>query len=173
MNVLENYYKKIIRYDLINKFFYRNLNDIPELKKIILNFSTQNIAASFLILELITGKQGTITKSKRTNILLKIRKGNPIGCIIILKKTSMYCFFWKLLTEVFPNSKDFKKINVSRKLSGKNLSLILADLIYFKELEKQFYLFKDLPPLNITFVINSKIPKEIVFLLHSFKIPLF
>lgn len=84
MNVLGNYYRKIIKHDLINKFFYCNLKNIPELKKIILNFGCRsfvikNIAASLLALKLITTKQGTIIKAKRANILLKVRKGNPVG----------------------------------------------------------------------------------------------
>lgn len=83
MNILEYYYKKIIVYDLINKFSYNNLKKVPELKKIILNFGCKNfeiknIASSLLSLELITAKRGTITKSKQANILLKIRKGTRI-----------------------------------------------------------------------------------------------
>ena len=178
MNILENYYKKVIRQDLINKFFYCSLNEIPELKKIILNFGCQNlaiknIAASLLALELITGKQGIVTKSKRVNILLKIRKGNPVGCMVILKKTSMYCFFLKLLTQVFPSLKDFRRISVSKNLNCKSFSLTLTDLINFKELGKQFYLFKDLPPLNIVFITNINTRKELMFLLNSFKVPLY
>jgi hypothetical protein len=48
----------------------------------------------------------------------------------------------------------------------------LKDLISFKELEKQFYLFSNLPPLNITFVTNTKTRKELLYLLNAFKLPL-
>jgi len=176
MNLLENYYKQVIKYDLINKFFYSQVRDIPELKKIILNFGCKNfeiksIAASLLSLELVTTKQGTITKSKRANILLKIRKGYPVGCIVVLTKGKMYHFFFKLLTEVFPNLKDFKEINASKNLKNKSFSLTLFDLINFKELEKQFYLFTNLPPLNIILVTNTKTRKELIYLLNSFKMP--
>jgi large subunit ribosomal protein L5 len=176
MNPLENYYKKVIRYDLINKFFYSNLGDIPELKKIIINFGCKSfeiksLASCLLALELITTKKGTITKAKKANILLKIRKGHPAGCIVVLKKVKMYHFFFKLLTEVFPNLKDFKGIKVSKKLKSTSFSLTLIDLINFKELEKQFYLFTNLPPLNIILVTNTKTPKELLYLLNSFKIP--
>lgn len=176
MNLLENYYKKVIKYDLINKFFYNNLNDIPELKKIILNsgcksFEIKSVAAALLSLELITTKQGSITKSKRAIILLKIRKGYPVGCMVVLTNTKMYQFFFKLLTEVFPNLKDFKGINISKKLGQKSFSFTLTDLINFKELEKQFYLFTNLPPLNIVFVTNTKTRKELIYLLKSFKLP--
>lgn len=176
MNLLENYYKQVIKYDLINKFFYNRLKDIPELKKIILNFGCKSaeirsIASSVFALELITTKQVTITKSKRANILLKIRKGNPVGCTVILTKKKMYQFFFKLLTDVFPYLKDFRGINISKNLKNKSLSLTLSDLIYFKELEKQFYLFTNLPPLNITLVTNAKTREELLYLLNSFKMP--
>lgn len=89
MTLIDNYYKKIIQYDLINKFFYYDLNKIPKLEKIILNFGVQeglvlkNVAASFLALELITNKQSIITKPKQTNMLLKVKKGTPVGCLLI------------------------------------------------------------------------------------------
>jgi large subunit ribosomal protein L5 len=176
MNLLENYYKKVIRYDLINKFFYHNLSDIPELKKIILNFGCKSfvikdIAASLVALELITTKQGTITKARRPNVLLKVRKGHPVGCIVVLTKTKMYDFFLKLLAQVFQNLKDFKGIKVSKKLKDKSFSLTLMDLINFEELEQQFYLFTNLPPLNIILITNAKSKKELVYLLNSFKTP--
>jgi large subunit ribosomal protein L5 len=177
MNLLENYYKKVIRHDLINKFFYKHVREIPQLKKIILNFGCKsleikNIAASLLSLELIAVQQGALTKSKRANILLKIRKGNPVGCTVVLKKDKMYNFLLKLLIDVFPNLRDFKGINVAKKLSNTSFSFTLKDLISFKELEKQFYLFSSLPPLNITFVTNTKTVEELLYLLNSFKIPL-
>ena len=176
MNPLESYYRKVIKYDLINKFSYNYIGDIPELKKIILNFGCKSfeiksITAALFSLELITTKKGTVIKSKRVNILLKIRKGYPVGCMVILTKAEMYQFFFKLLTEVFSNLKDFKGVNVSKKLGNKSFSLTLMDLICFKDLEKQFYLFTNLPPLNIILVTNTKTRKELIYLLNSFKMP--
>ena len=177
MTILENYYKKVIQYDLINKFSYSHVNEIPQLKKIILNFGCKNfdiksIASALLSLELVTMKQGSLVKSKRSNLLLKIRKGNPVGCIVVLENDKMYDFLSKLLSDVFPSLKDFKGINVSKNLGITSFSFTLKDLISFKELEKQFYLFINLPPLNVTFITNTKSQKELIFLLHSFKLPL-
>lgn len=177
MNVLENYYKKIIRRDLINKFSYTHLNEIPQLKKIILNFGCNNsdiksIASALLSLELITTQRGSLVKSKRSNVLLKIRKGNPVGCIVVLRKTKMYHFLFKLLSEVFPNLKSFTGISISKRLGKTSFSFTLKDLINFKELEKQFYLFINLPPLNITLITNTKTKKELLYLLQSFKLAL-
>ena len=175
MNIIENYYKNVIRYDLINKFFYTHVEEIPKLKKIILNFGCKSdeiklIASSLFSLELITSKRGYITKSKRANILLKIRKGSPVGCVVVLEKTKMYHFFSKLLSEVFPNLKDFRGFSISKKTGKSTFSFTLKDLIAFKELEKQFYLFTNLPPLNIVLITNSKTKEELLYLLNSLKL---
>ena len=177
MNILEKFYRKVIRYDLVNKFSYTKVEEIPKLKKIVLNFGCKNfelknIASALLSLELITTKRGSLTRAKRSNILLKIREGYPVGCVVILKKTKMYDFFLKLLVQVFPNLKVFEGISTSKKSEKISFSFTLKDLISFKELEKQFYLFSKLPPLNITIFSNAKTKKEMLYLMQSFKLPL-
>ena len=84
----------------------------------------------------------------------------------------MYNFLLKLLVDVFPNLRDFKGFTIAKKLNTPSFSFTLKDLISFNELEKQFYLFSNLPPLNVTFVTNSQTKKELLYLLKSFKLPL-
>jgi ribosomal protein L5 len=100
MNILENYYKKVIRYDLINKFFITVLQDITELKKNCFKFW---ICKSFEIRKFSCftffridnwSKRGVITTAKRANIsYLKFEKGNPVGCKVVLKKNAVCIFF--------------------------------------------------------------------------------
>ena len=125
MYFLKNYYQNIIQYDLINKFQYKNTKNLPQLQKIVLNFGYKNpniniLASSLLALELIASKRGTITTSKDSHILLKIRKGNPVGCKVILKKTLMYNFFAKLLIDIFPQVKEFKEFRFNKETAQKN-----------------------------------------------------
>lgn len=175
MSTLQHYYKKIIKRDLINKFSYTYLEEIPQLKKIILNFGCKNsdirsIASVFLCLELITAEKSFVARSKRANVLLKIRKGNPVGCMAVLRDEKMYHFLFKLLSEVLPNLKSFAGLDVSKRLGKKSFSFTLKDLIHFKELEKQFYLFINVPPLNITLITTTKTKEELLYLLQSFKL---
>lgn len=179
MNILSAYYEKIIKYDLINKFSYNDVAELPKLKKIILNFGCKSseikdLAASLLALELVTTKRGIFTISRRANILLKVRKGYPVGCLIVLEKNDMYRFFLKLLNEVFPTLKEFKGIRLikNRKLEKTSFSFTLKELISFKELGTYFYLFNKLPPLNITLITNTKTQKELLYLVTSFKLPI-
>nr|QYJ09259.1 ribosomal protein L5 [Pleurosigma sp. mgcode 4] len=177
MHFLEYYYKSVIKYDLINKFFYKNTNELPEIKKIILNFGSKNtkiktFAASLLALELITNKKGIVTKTKKPNLFLKIQKGKPAGCKVILKKALMYNFLSKILIEITPNIKKFLIFKKKYK-NFNNFSLNLDNKkLIFSELKEHYHLSKTLSYLNITIVTNAQTKKELFFLLKSFNLPL-
>lgn len=166
---------KTIKYDLVNTFFYQNVKEISKLKKIILNFGYKKsnfkyLISSLLALEFISSKKGEITKSKRLNIFLKIKKGNPVGCKIILKKNTMHLFYIKLRTSIFPKLKQPHTSQLQRDLKLiKSISFQLKNPLLFRELENQFQFFKDIPRLDITLLTNSKSRKELFFLLKSIK----
>jgi ribosomal protein L5 len=68
---LDYYTNYKTNYDLIDKFFLKSVFEMPKLKKIILNMGQtdckkESILSVILALELITGQQGSPTKSKKT-----------------------------------------------------------------------------------------------------------
>ena len=70
MYILEFYYNHIIKHDLLNKFKYSNIKNIPKITKIVLNFGCtnyriKNIASASLVLELLSNKPEIITKTKK------------------------------------------------------------------------------------------------------------
>lgn len=175
MVFFETYAHKIIPYDLINTFFYTNLIEIPILKKIILNFGFQKsnfkyLVSSLLALEFLTAKKGKITTSRHLNVFLKIKKGNPVGCKIILKKSTMYFFYLKLITSIFSK---IKKSQTYRfywdQKTKKSASFQIKNPLLFTELENQFQFFKNIPRLDITLLTNTSSQKELYFLLKSIK----
>jgi len=110
MFFFQTYFHQIIKYDLINTFFYPSLLEIPKLKKIILNFGYRKsnlkyLVSGLLALEFISYKKGKITKSKHLNVFLKIKKGNPVGCKVVLRKSTMHFFYLKLLTSILSKTK--------------------------------------------------------------------
>lgn len=179
MNFISHFYKRTLKYDLINKFSYQNTKKLPKLKKITLNFGcntndTKKLAGSLLSLQLIANQKGVFTTTKKSNVSLKIRKGNPVGCKITLRKHSMFDFFEKMLVTVIPTIKNFNGFKIHQKTTFKKLILIskITNIFNFKELEKNYFLFNNnLPELTITFVINLNINKEIFFIIKSLQIP--
>jgi large subunit ribosomal protein L5 len=180
MYLINYYYKLIIKHDLVNKFLYKNINELPKLKKINLNFyydnknfNLKNLGLSMLALELITNQKGKLTHLKNPKLSIKIRKGHPVGCKITLEKKSMYEFFFNLLTNILPKIKNFSAVKIKHNHHQvKTVSFKITNISITKELEKHHNLFKGLPKLGITFVTNTKNQKELFFLLVSHKLPL-
>lgn len=176
MHFLNYFSKKTLKFDLINKFYYKNLKKLPKLRKIVLNFSCKTaelklIATNLLALELITNQKGILTVSKRPNLLLKIRKGSPTGSKLTLRKTLLLNFFFKSLNEVFPNMKNFDGITIHQKMEKTVISFVIKDTLNFSELNEHYYLFNNLPALNLTFIANVDTKEEMLFLLKSLQFP--
>lgn len=176
MNYIETFYNNIVTYSLLNKFNYKKNKTIPKLKKMILTFNCKDsdlkkLASSLLALELISTKRGRLTTAKKSNALLKIRKGNPVGCKVILQKKLMYNFLNKLLIEIMPKMKNLKDFVIETNEKEQNtFSYTLKNNIIFFEFESNYYLFNNLPYLQITFITNAKTKNELLFLTNSIKL---
>jgi large subunit ribosomal protein L5 len=177
MHFLKYFHNKTLKFDLINKFYYTDLKKLPKLKKVVINSSCKTaelktLATNLLALELITNQRGILTVSKRPNLLLKIRKGDPTGCKLTLKKPSMLNFFSKSLNEVFPKIKNFNGITISKKIEKGSCSFVIKDILHFTELSEHYSLFNGLSKFDLSFVTTVKTQKEMLFFLKSLQLPI-
>jgi large subunit ribosomal protein L5 len=175
MHYLEDFYTKNFKYDLINKFFYTNIKKLPKLKKIVLNFGckTTNIktlATNLLALELISSKKGSLRTAKQPNLVIKIKKGNPTGCILTLNNNSKVNFIARILIETLTKIKQLDGLKL--KNEKRCLSYTIKNSFSFTCLEKHYYLFNHLSNLNITIITNSCKKEETLFILKSLQLPL-
>jgi len=175
MFFLDAYFYNIVKYDLVNIFFYQKVEHIPKFKKIILNFGYQkssfkHLISGLLALEFLSSKKSRLTKSKYLNVFLKIKKGSPVGCKIVLRKHAMYFFYLKLITSIFPKIKYFQPAHSKQNLKSiKSISIQLKNPLIFKELENHYQFFKDIPKLDITLVTTAKSQNELFFIFKSIK----
>lgn len=173
MKFLNFYNENIVKYDLINKFNFTNINNIPKFQKITLSFNFNKydfklLVSALIALEIISLQKCNLLKSKTSNISLKIRKGNPIGCKVTLRKINMQLFFFKLLNNISLLKKN--KLTMFKNLNINNITLKLNNTLMFTELEKNYQFFKKLPGLNLTISVNSSTNNFILFLLKSYKL---
>lgn len=175
MFFFEQYFYTVVYFDFINTFFYRDIKQIPKLKKIILNFGHQKanlkfIIAGLLALEILSFKKSKLTESKRLNVFLKIKKGNPVGCKVVLYKHMMYLFYFKLATIIFPKIQNFQAdFNKHFLKSISSISITIKNPLLFAELESQYQFFKNLPSLNVTLVTSSRSNNELLSFSRSIK----
>lgn len=175
MHYLKNYYNKTLKYELINKFYYSKLNKLPKIKKIILSFNCRtneikSISSSLLALEMLSFQKGVLTKAKKTNLSIRIRKGSPIGCKLNLTKKSFLQFLTKSSLEIFPNTKNFKELPIKQNKSS--FSYKLKNLFNSSNLEDHYSLFNNLSDLNINLITDNNKTKELLFIIQALKIPI-
>jgi len=178
MQIFESHYNHIIKYDLLTKFNYKSIYSIPKLKRIVLSFGIKEVNFKLLLptliaLELVSAQKGVLSKSNKSNITLKIRKGAPVGCKVTLSKTNMYTFFSKIIIMIFPKIKQFEGTVLKKQTEQpKSFSFFFSDVLVFSELESQHEFFKNAPKLDVSIVTNCQAVEELKFLLTSFRFPI-
>ena len=94
---------------LREEFGYKNVMEIPQIKKIVLNMGLGEAVQNPKIVEgaaeeltRIAGQKAVITKAKKSIATFKLRVGMPIGCCVTLRGDKMYDFFSKLVNIALP-----------------------------------------------------------------------
>jgi len=174
MHSFEYYYDNIIKYELLTKFNYKNLNQIPNIKSIHLNFGIKQVELKILLpclisLQLITLQTPFITQSNKHNMSLKIRKGDPVGCKIILRKKILHSFISKLILIVLPKIDNFEGF---RAKINNCFAFHIKDILIFSEIANHYTLFERMPILDISFKTNSQTRNELKALLSAYKFPI-
>jgi large subunit ribosomal protein L5 len=175
----KHHYKNIIKHDLLLKYYYKHIYKIPELKKVVLNFTTKDISSliSLLkiinILELISLNTAVVVCSKKDNISLKFRKGTIVGCKITLRNNLMYSFLFKLILLILPKVRRFEELkSVATKIYSKSFLFSIKNVFIFYILNNQYGFFVNLPKLHVTLISNCVDEVEIKSLLTSYKLPI-
>lgn len=155
--MIKNYYENIILYDFLIKIPLKNIFQKLKITKIYLNIGFKNniLEKKFLIniivfLKLISNQKIKITKSKKNNIFLKIKKNSIVGCKITLRKNNIYFFLQKLIIFIIPEINNIKISLIKKNI----LNFQIKNISNFIEFKKEFYIFKKIPPIDISIHTN-------------------
>jgi len=96
---LQDFYREKVVPDLIKKFGYKTVMQVPRLTKITLNMGVGEATADKKILDnavgdltKIAGQKPVITKAKKSIATFKVRKDYPVGCMVTLRGKRMFEF---------------------------------------------------------------------------------
>ncbi|MEW5744725.1 MAG: 50S ribosomal protein L5 [Nitrospirota bacterium] len=127
---------------LMKEFSYKNIMQVPKLKKIIVHVTlgeaTQNIKlldAAEKELAAVTGQKPLVTKSKKAIAGFKLKQGVPLGCKVTLRGERMYEFLDRLISLALPRIRDFRGLS-TRSFDGRgNYSFGLKEQYIFPEID--------------------------------------
>ena len=173
---LKQEYKDKIIPALTEEFGYKNVMQVPKLKKIVISKGVGAAVADKKLIDhaveevtKITGQKAIATISKKDVASFKLRKGMPIGVKVTLRGEQMYEFLDRLVTSALPRVRDFNGIKATGFDGRGNYSLGVTEQIIFPEIDIDK--INKISGMDITFVTSADTDKEAKSLLTELGLP--
>jgi len=170
------HYREKVVPDLMQKFGYKTVMQVPRIRKITLNMGVGEATSDKKMLDnavadlaKIAGQKPVLTKARRSIANFKVRAGFPIGCMVTLRGARMYEFLDRLVNIAIPRIRDFRGVS-NRAFDGRgNYSLGVREQIIFPEID--YDKIDALRGMNIAITTTAKTNDEARALLAAFRFP--
>ncbi len=141
MASLKERYEKEVVPALMKEFGYKNVMQVPRIRKVVINVglgealdNPKALEAAAHDIAQITGQRPVITKARRSVAAFKLREGRAIGIKVTLRRDRMWAFLDRLMNVALPRTRDFR--GVPDKLDGRgNYTLGLREQLLFPEID--------------------------------------
>ncbi|MGE5452787.1 MAG: 50S ribosomal protein L5 [Acidobacteriota bacterium] len=173
---LQQFYREKVVPDLMAKFGYKSIMEVPRLTKITLNMGVSEAVSDKKVMDhavgdltKIAGQKPVVTMSRKPIAGFKIRENMPIGCMVTLRGATMFEFLDRFVTISLPRVRDFRGIS-GRSFDGRgNYNVGVKEQIIFPEIE--YDKIDAIRGLNISITTTAKTDDEAKALLAAFKFP--
>lgn len=169
-------YKNEVAKQLMEKFGYNNVMQIPKLDKIVINMGLGSgkdnpkvIKAAVDELATITGQAPVVTKAKKSVANFKVREGMSVGAKVTLRGERMYEFLDRFVTISLPRVRDFRGVNPNSFDGRGNYTLGIKEQLIFPEINIDQV--ETVRGMDITFVTTAATDEEARELLKLMGMP--
>ena len=177
MSRLQDYYRKEVISQLMERLKLTNPMAVPRISKITLNMGVGAALTDRKVLEhamsdmsRIAGQKPILCNARTSVATFKVRAGFPIGCKVTLRRERMYEFLDRLISVAIPRIRDFRGLS-GRSFDGRgNFSMGVSEQIIFPEID--YDQIDTIRGLDITITTTAKNNQEGRALLESFSFPL-
>ncbi len=174
---LQNFYRETVVKELMAKFQYGSVMEVPRITKVTVNMGLGKALGDKKILENavselseITGQKPVVTKARKSIAAFKVREGWPVGAKVTLRRERMYEFLDRLINIALPRVRDFRGVN-GRAFDGQgNYTLGVKEQIIFPEIE--YDKIDAIRGMDICISTTAKTDEEGRALLQAFRFPL-
>lgn len=176
MQRLKSFYLKEVIPNLQTQFGYTNVNQIPKIKKIIINRGFDESCQNSKILEIllnelnmISGQRPVVAVAKKAIASFKVKENMPVGMFLTLRGEKMYSFLDRLVNLALPRIRDFQGLSPKSFDNKGNYTIGLSEQLMFPEVD--FDKIVKVQGMDITIVTTAKNNKEAYFLLKQLGMP--
>ncbi len=162
---LKELYVKEVAPQMMKKFGYKSVMQIPKIDKIVINVACGEAIANSKVLDAvvadlraITGQQPVLCKAKKSVANFKLREGMIIGAKVTLRGEKMYEFIDRFFNLALPRVRDFRGINPNAFDGRGNYSVGIKEQLIFPEIE--YDKIDKVRGMDICFVTTAKTDEE-------------
>jgi len=173
---LKAVYKDQIRAAMKEEFGYKNVMQIPQLDKIVLNMGigeavkdSKKIKSAQADLTAIAGQKAVITKARNSIAGFRVREEMPLGVKVTLRGARMYEFLDRLITIALPRVRDFRGVKGSSFDGRGNYAMGIKEHIVFPEIN--FDQIDEVWGMDVIICTTAKTDAEAKALLKAFNMP--
>ena len=173
---LQSEYQDKIVGQLMERFGYKSVMQVPRVVKITLNMGVGEAVADKKIMDhavsdltALAGQKPIVTYARKSVAAFKIREGWPVGCKVTLRRDRMYEFLDRLINVAIPRIRDFRGVSPKAFDGRGNYSLGVKEQIIFPEID--YDKIDTLRGLDITITTSARTNEEGRALLEAFKFP--
>jgi len=141
MQRLHSLYYEEVRPALMQKFGYRNIMQVPRLRKMVVNVGVGEALENAKALDnvvrdiaTITGQHPVVTRARKSIANFKLREGRTIGVKVTLRGERMWAFLDRLCNVALPRQRDFRGVPDTMDGHG-NFTLGLREQLVFTEVD--------------------------------------
>ncbi|MCC8151095.1 MAG: 50S ribosomal protein L5 [Lachnospiraceae bacterium] len=176
MSRLKETYQNEIVDAMIKKFGYKNIMQVPQLEKVVINMgvgeakeNAKILESAMKDLETISGQKPIKTIAKKSVANFKLREGMAIGCKVTLRGEKMYEFMDRLINLALPRVRDFRGVNPNSFDGRGNYALGIKEQLIFPQIE--YDKIDKVRCMYIIFVTTAQTDEEARELLKQFNMP--
>ena len=174
--LLLHYKETTIPY-LMEKLKINNVNRLPKIEKIVLNVglgdardNANALKNTISELTLISGQKPVTALAKKPISNFKIRKGDPVGVYVTLRRNNMYEFLDRFISSATPRIRDFRGLPNKGFDGMGNYNFGVSEQVVFPEIN--YDKIDQIRGMNITIVTSGQNDKEAYELLISLGLPI-
>ncbi|CAC5939809.1 50S ribosomal protein L5 [Staphylococcus aureus] len=176
MNRLKEKFNTEVTENLMKKFIYSSVMEVPKIDKIVVNMGVGDAVQNSKVLdnaveelELITGQKPLVTKAKKSIATFRLREGMPIGAKVTLRGERMYEFLDKLISVSLPRVRDFQGVSKKAFDGRGNYTLGVKEQLIFPEID--YDKVSKVRGMDIVIVTTANTDEEARELLANFGMP--
>ncbi|WP_299003326.1 50S ribosomal protein L5 [uncultured Shewanella sp.] len=176
MAKLHDKYQETVSPELMKKFGFTSVMQVPRIEKITLNMGVGEAVADKKVMEhalrdmtAIAGQKPVVTVARKSVAGFKIREGYPIGCKVTLRGERMWEFFERLVDIAIPRIRDFRGLSVKSFDGRGNYAMGVREQIIFPEID--YDKIDKIRGMDIVITTSAKNDEEGRALLSAFNFP--